>query len=132
MKYKALTSLIAAFFILAFTSAKNCPLEFAETAFDFGTIVDTADPITHDFVFTNSADEPVAILAVNTGCGCTKPKYTAEPVRPGKSGKVSITFLPAGQRGEINKSIKVRYRSATAKSAKSITLKISGVVVPSE
>ncbi len=68
--------------------------------------------------------------SVSTGCGCTRPEYPAKPIDPGKSGKIKITFLPAGQRGDINKDIKVRYRAATARSSKRITLRLNGHVTP--
>lgn len=116
---------------LTFQAAKPADaLQFAQTAFDFGNISDRHDPIVHEFAFTNISDEPVAILSVSTGCGCTRPSYPTEPIKPGKSAKIKITFLPAGQAGQINKDIKVRYRSATARSSKRVTLRLRGHVTP--
>lgn len=116
---------------LTFQAAKPADaLQFAQTAFDFGNISDQHDPIVHEFAFTNISDEPVAILSVSTGCGCTRPSYPTEPIKPGKSAKIKITFLPAGQAGQINKDIKVRYRSATARSSKRVTLRLRGHVTP--
>ena len=105
-------------------------LEFKETTYDFGNIADTHAPVVHEYEFVNVADEPVAVLSVSTGCGSTRPEYPAKPIDPGKSGKIKITFLPAGQRGDINKDIKVRYRAATARSSKRITLRLNGHVTP--
>lgn len=114
---------------LLMTSAKPAELlEFQEKTYDFGTITDKHDPIVHEYEFTNTADEPVAVLSVSTGCGCTRPVYPTEPIRPGKKAKIKITFLPAGQKGEINKSIKVRYRGATARSSERVTLQLRGFV----
>jgi len=125
--------MILALVIGAFTlqSAKPADaLQFAETGFDFGDISDKHDPVVHEFEFTNISDEPVAVLSVSTGCGCTRPSYPTEPIKPGKTAKIKITFLPAGQSGQINKDIKVRYRSATARSSKRITLRLRGRVTP--
>lgn len=125
--------MIIALVIGAFTlqSAKPADaLQFAETGFDFGDISDKHDPVVHEFEFTNISDEPVAVLSVSTGCGCTRPSYPTEPIKPGKTAKIKITFLPAGQSGQINKDIKVRYRSATARSSKRITLRLRGRVTP--
>ena len=114
---------------LTLTSGKKADaLVFEQTAYDFGSITDSHDPVVHEYEFTNVTDEPVAVLSVSTGCGCTRPTYPTEPVRPGKKGKIKITFLPAGQRGEINKDIKVRYRSATARSSQRTTLLLKGYV----
>lgn len=110
-------------------SAKGAsPLQFAENSYDFGTVADSHDPIVHEFHFVNTSSEPVAILSVQTGCGCTKPEYPIKPVAAGAEGVIKITFLPKGQRGDINKNINVRYRSSSEKSSKRITLRLRGHV----
>lgn len=38
-------------------------------------------------------------------CGCTIPKWTKDPVAPGKSGEITITFNSAGKMGKQNKVI---------------------------
>lgn len=131
MKRSIFLILAMAIMALVLPSAKEPDvLKFAETTFDFGNITDKHEPVVHEFAFTNVSDEPVAILSVSTGCGCTRPTYPTEPVKAGKTAKIKITFLPAGQSGEINKDVKVRYRSATARSSKRITLRIRGHVTP--
>ncbi len=116
---------------VALPSAKGShALEFKDTSYDFGTIADSHAPIVREYEFVNVADEPVAVLSVSTGCGCTNADYPVRPVEPGKGGRIKITFLPSGQRGEINKDIKVRYRAATARSSKRITLRLHGYVTP--
>ena len=127
---------IAYLFLLLMTAAlchakdNGHLLEFAETAYDFGTVADTAAPVVHEYEFVNTSDDPVAVLAVSTGCGCTRPEYPVKPLAPGEKGVIKITFLPAGQSGEINKDIKVRYRGAKASSSKRITLRLKGFVKP--
>lgn len=112
-------------------SAKdNHLLDFAEKTYDFGTIADSHAPVVHEYKFVNTAEEPVAILSVSTGCGCTRPEYPVKPIEPGKEGVIKITFLPEGLSGDINKSIQVRYRGAKARSSKRITLRLNGAVTP--
>jgi hypothetical protein len=133
MMRKLIYSLIFVVALVALPSAKSGDLlQFKETTFDFGTISDTSAPVVHEYEFVNTADESVAVLSVSTGCGCTRPKYPTEPIKAGKKNKITVTFLPAGQSGEINKDIKVRYRGATAGSSKRITLRLRGVVTPSK
>ncbi len=130
LKY-ALIFVMAVGLGLGMTSAnRGHLLQFDETSYDFGTISDKHAPVVHEYKFVNSADEPVAVLSVSTGCGCTRPEYPVKPVKPGESGNIKITFLPKGQRGHISKDITVRYRSATAKSSKRITLRLRGNVTP--
>lgn len=130
---KFITILCLAVIAVALPSARGShALEFKETSYDFGNIADNHAPVVHEYEFVNTADEPVAVLSVSTGCGCTRPEYPAKPIDAGKTGKIKITFLPAGQRGEINKDIKVRYRAATARASKRITLRLHGHVTPAE
>lgn len=107
-------------------------LRFETTEYNFGTIDDSHAPVVHNYKFTNTTDQPVAILSVSTGCGCTRPEYPLKPVAPGKSAVIKITFLPEGQRGDIQKDIKVRYREAKARSSKRTTLRLKGFVTKSE
>jgi len=105
-------------------------LKFETTKYDFGTISDDHAPVVYEYRFTNTSDEAVAVLSVSTGCGCTRPEYPLKPVAPGKTAVIKITFLPAGQRGNINKDIKVRYRGAKARNSKRTTLRLNGYVTP--
>lgn len=124
--------LLILFVLTAFASigvAKdNHLLDFKETSFDFGIVPDSSEPVVHEYEFVNKSDDAVAVLSVSTGCGCTRPDYPVKPIGPGEKGRIKITFLPAGQSGEINKSIQVRYRGAKASSSKRITLRLKGSV----
>lgn len=104
-------------------------LRFDETRYDFGRInEDTHGPVVHEYTFTNVSDQPVAILSVSTECGCTRPEYPLKPIAPGQSAAIKVTFDPKGYPGNAEKSIKVRYRAAKAKSSKRTTLKLVGFV----
>ena len=129
LKYIFITLIAVALGITLLSANRSHLLQFAENSFDFGTISDDHAPVVHEYKFVNTADEPVAILSVTTGCGCTRPEYPVKPIAAGDSGHVKITFLPTGQKGNINKDITVRYRSATAKSSKRLTLRLRGTVV---
>ena len=108
-------------------AANNHDINFDELAYDFGTIKADHKPVTHDYEFTNTSDVPLTVLSASASCGCTRPKYTHEPVKPGHKGKITVTFLPKGQRGYICKNGKVRYKTAGGK-PRNITLKITGQV----
>lgn len=127
---KRIFSLFAIVFISAMTfaifAADNGPvMTFDEKTYDFGTIKEVDGPVTHSFEFTNTGNEPLVIINVNASCGCTRPEYSKEPIKPGKSGKIKVTFNPAGRPGEFSKDIKVR----TNENKRPI-LKITGIVIP--
>lgn len=123
-----LVYIVLAALAVALPSAKKGSLEFAKTTYDFGTITDSHAPVVHEYDFINVTDQPVAVLSVTTGCGCTRPEYPIKPVEPGKTGKIKITFLPKGQRGTIDRHINVRYRGAKARSSERTTLRLQGTV----
>lgn len=99
---------------------------FKETVYDFGTIKEAKGPVKHTFVITNTGDKPLIILDAVASCGCTKPSYTAKPIKPGKTGKVEVTFSPAGRNGSFRKTIKVKTNGVE----KISTLTITGVIIP--
>lgn len=47
------------------------------------------------------------IEEVISTCGCTVPVYSKQPVRPGGTGTVTVTFDPKGRTGFFSKSIRV-------------------------
>lgn len=105
-------------------------ISFDETNYDFGTISNKHDPIKYEFTFTNTTNQPVVILSATASCGCTKPRHTHEPVKPGEKGSISVTFEPSGQVGYVKKYVKVKYMVGGKK--KNATLRISGSVLRSE
>ena len=100
-------------------------MTFEAKTHDFGTIKEVDGPVTHIFEFTNTGNEPLVIINVNASCGCTRPEYSKEPIRPGKKGKIKVTYNPAGRPGEFDKEVKIRTNGN-----KRPILRITGVVVP--
>lgn len=121
-----LTVLFCVFCTLA-VAAKGSKISFSENAFNFGNIREDGGPVTHVFKFTNTGDAPLVILDARATCGCTKPKFTAKPIEPGKSGEVSVTYNPDGRPGEFNKIITVKTNDSKNKK---LILNIKGVVIP--
>ena len=70
---------------------------------DFGTFEEETGPVTHDFRFVNSGNEPLVLQNVRSTCGCTVPKYTREPIAPGDSGSIKVTYNPKGRPGKFSK-----------------------------
>lgn len=100
-------------------------IEFAEKVYDFGTIKEKAGAVSHDFEFTNKGDGNLVILKATAECGCTRPKYPDSPVAPGKSGKLKVTYNPAGRPGHFDKVVTV----TTNGNPRKVRIKIRGNVV---
>lgn len=83
-------------------------VKFVKETIDFGK-TDLNKPVTVEFEFTNISKEPVIIETARASCGCTTPKWTQEPVGPGKKGKVTASYSANGV-GQQNKTIWVKFR----------------------
>ncbi|NIG57015.1 DUF1573 domain-containing protein [Chitinophaga sp. Cy-1792] len=83
-------------------------VKFAKESIDFGK-TELNKPVSVDFEFTNISKEPVLIEAARASCGCTTPKWTTEPILPGKKGKVTANYN-ASSLGQQSKTIWVKFR----------------------
>lgn len=85
----------------------NAPkLTFKESSFDFGEI-HQGDVVSHNFKFENEGTSPLVLTNIGTTCGCTAPEWPREPIMPGESAEVVITFNSTGKSGIQNKIITV-------------------------
>ena len=108
------------------SAAGKAGIKFDATSHDFGTIHEKDGKVSAVYTFTNTGDAPLTIITVtHGGCGCTKPSYPLEPIAPGKSGEIKITFDPKGRKGEFNRTVKVKTNAGSARKK----LTFSGVVV---
>lgn len=103
---------------------------FKESSYDFGTIREEGGPVSHTFEFVNTGDAPLLILNASASCGCTRPDYPRNPVKPGKSDKIKVTYNPKGRPGEFTKTVTVR--TNIKGKDKKVTLKIKGNVTPAK
>jgi len=72
----------------------NVPLTCAwdKNEHDFGSGILHQKPASATFTITNNGKSPVTISEVAPTCGCTSPKYTKEPIKPGEKGSVTLTY----------------------------------------
>ncbi len=85
----------------------NESIKFDEKIHDFGTIEETGGKVTHKFKFTNTGKEPAVILYARAGCSCVTAEVPKNPVKPGQSGYVTVTFNPDYRPGHFSKEIMV-------------------------
>lgn len=45
-----------------------------------------------EFSFTNTGDQPLIISAAKVECSCTTVDFPTQPVMPGQTGKVTVSF----------------------------------------
>jgi hypothetical protein len=77
---------------------------FKDTVFQFGTIHE-GETVSYDFEFTNTGKTPLIISQASATCGCTVADYPKDPIAPGKSGIVKVSFHSAGKSGTQQKTV---------------------------
>lgn len=78
-----------------------------ELTFNFGTISEADGLASHSFTVKNTGNSPLVITRITASCGCTQPEWSKEPIAPGKSGEVKVTFDPKGRPGPFYKTVSV-------------------------
>lgn len=102
---------------------KNGPeITFKTLMHDYGTIYVGSDG-SCNFEFTNTGKEPLILSKPRSSCGCTVPTWPREPILPGESSKIKVTYN-THKPGPFNKSVTI-YSNAN----KTIVLRIKGKVV---
>lgn len=125
-RYIILTLLFLAATTAGVVFAKGkAEISFEKTSHDFGRISADGGKVTCRYEFTNTGSDALVIINVtNGGCGCTTPKFTREPIAPGKTGYVSITFDPKRFKGEFNRNVTVSTNASNSK----VRLKFTGYI----
>ena len=98
-------------------------IEIDKFVHNFGDILLDSGPVSCTFTLTNTGAKPVVIYNVTTTCGCTDVDWTKEPIRPGKTGTVSVTYSNDEGPYPFNKSLTM-YLSEMKKP---VILKLRGV-----
>ena len=99
--------------VLAFASAfAGAKIKLDKKSHDFGTIKEADGDVTCYFEITNTGDAPLLLLKAASSCGCTVPEFSKEPIRPGQSSQVTVTYHAKGRPGPFTKSIRIYDNSA--------------------
>jgi hypothetical protein len=110
MKTKAFSILLLTFVILYFLSgcqAAKPAFSLIAPTYNFGTI-EEGTIINHTFEYTNSGTDTLVVNGVKPTCGCTIAQDYDKEVKPGRTGKVSLSLNSSGFDGYIAKSIIVK------------------------
>lgn len=126
VQFITVISFIALFSVV--TAQEKPKITFEEVVHDYGSFKEAAGIQTTSFKFTNTGTAPLVLSNVRTSCGCTTPKWTREPVAPGKEGEIQVSYNPKNRPGTFNKTVTI---SSNAENS-SVILRIKGTVAQRE
>ncbi len=72
-------------------------MQFDTELYEFGNVKQGAK-VDHTFTFTNVGTQPLIISNARSTCGCTVPEWPKEPIAPGESGTISVSFDTKGKK----------------------------------
>ena len=112
MKKLILATILSVFGLFAFAAGGGeADIKFEKTSHNFGTFPES-QKVTCTFKFTNTGDNLLVIHQAMASCGCTVPQYSKEPIKPGESGQITVTYNGAGKfPGHFRKSITIRTKA---------------------
>ena len=108
--------------------AQQPVMTFEKTEHDFGKINEGDGRVSTEFVFKNEGMAPLILSNVRASCGCTTPSWTKEPVEPGQTGTITVTYNPNGRPGRFQKTVTITSNATEA--TKKVYIK--GEVIPKQ
>ncbi len=100
-------------------------LEIDKIVHNFGDIILKSGPVSCEFNVKNTGSKPAVIYNVTSSCGCTDVQWTREPLMPGKTGKISVTYSNDEGAYPFDKNLTVYFSDIK----KPVILKVRGVSV---
>ncbi|MEJ7586032.1 MAG: DUF1573 domain-containing protein [Ferruginibacter sp.] len=122
MSFKPLTAKLSRESVEKTRSSVAAKATWSTDSHNFGEIPKGV-PVSVAFEFTNTGDGALIITHVLTSCGCTASDYSKEPIMPGKSSSIKVSFNAANA-GAFSKTITVNSNEQEAGKI----LSIKGVV----
>lgn len=124
---KILSTLCVALIAVA-AFAQQPVITFEKTEHDFGKINEADGRVSTVFSFKNEGMTPLVLSNVRASCGCTTPTWTKEPIEPGQTGSITVTYNPNGRPGRFQKTVTITSNATEA----TTRVYIKGEVIPKQ
>ena len=99
-------------------------IEFEKVVHDYGDVPYNGDGKC-EFRFTNTGNEPLLVLKPKSSCGCTVSTWPQDPILPGKSEVIKVTYR-TNRVGNFDKKVTV---TSNAVQNPTMVLRIKGRVL---
>lgn len=101
-------------------------IAFENTEHDFGKILQ-GEQVSYTFKFKNVGNAPLIISSIEKTCGCTTPEFSKQPIKPGESGKIVVTYDSKGHKGFQNKRLIVKANTNPSESILRIKAQVENI-----
>ena len=81
-------------------------IQFESVTHDFGKVIQ-GERLSYSFKFKNTGRSNLIISYVESSCGCTTSSPPKEPIKPGDSGEIKVTFDSKTKNGEVSNQVLV-------------------------
>lgn len=103
-------------------SASQTTMEVTPNVHDFG-VIEKETPVSTIFTVKNTGDNPLTINDAKASCGCTVPRKPEEPILPGETGELEVTFTSKPNQAGQNITKTVTITANIPNSKKMVTIK---------
>lgn len=100
-------------------------VELDKSTHDFGTI-NEGDVVETEFIVKNVGKTDLVIMDAKGSCGCTVPQPPKEPIKPGDSAPIKVSFNSSGKPGQQSKTVTLTTNTEAGKE----TFEIKATVTP--
>lgn len=119
---------IASLIAMVFTATAQPQTSWLERQHDFGVFKEENGKVSCQMRVVNTGTEPLIIVKVQVGCGCTAIDYPQDAIQPGDTAAVTVTYNPSGRPGQFTKQAIVSTNTVTRRTI----LEITGNVIPTD
>ncbi|MCS6934850.1 MAG: DUF1573 domain-containing protein [Chitinophagales bacterium] len=95
--------------------------------YQFDTVRE-GDIVKHTFRIKNIGDKDFIIASATGSCGCTVPRYSKEPIKPGEITSLDVEFNTSGKKNDQIKTVLISCNTAK----RTETLYLKGYVIPKD
>lgn len=107
------------------TALGSPTVKIDKTKYNSGEI-DQGSVIVHDFTFSNTGNEPLTVKVDDCGCGGLKFTTPVAPIKPGKTGTITVSIPTVNRKGSYKRDIKIVTNDPAKKE---VLLSITGNII---
>lgn len=111
---------------IVLSGAAQPEASWLERNYDFGVFKEENKEVNCEMRVLNTGNEPLLIVRAQAGCGCTSINYPEDPILPGDTASVKVTYNPSGRPGQFTKQVLIFTNTVPRRTI----LEISGNVIP--